>query len=153
MADTYTQLHVHLVFAVKYRKALIENEWKERMHQYMTGIIQNNHHKMIQINSMADHVHILIGYRPSQPMPVMVQNLKSETTKWINKNGLCGTDFFWQNGYGAFSYSKSHLPRIINYIVNQEKVHQKRTFLEEYQTLLKAFEVEFDHRYLFSDPE
>ena len=153
MPDTYTQLHIQFVFAVKYRRALIQPQWKERLHQYMTGIFQNNNHKMIQINSMPDHIHILIGYRPSQPIPSMIQNIKSESTKWIKKNGFCDSRFAWQNGYGAFSYSKSHLNKVINYIANQEKYHQKKTFIEEYRKLLDSFEVNYENRYLFTKPE
>jgi len=153
MANTYTQLHIQFVFVVKYRKALILPNWKDRLHKYMTGIIQKNTHKMIQINSMPDHIHILIGYRPSQSIPALVQNLKSESTKWINRNGFCETRFLWQNGYGAFSYSKSHLKRVINYIANQEKYHRKVSFQTEYRKLLEAYGVDYDDRYLFKDPE
>lgn len=102
---------------------------------------------------MPDHIHILIGYRPSQPIPSMIQNIKSESTKWINSNGFCDSRFAWQNGYGAFSYSKSHLKKVINYIANQEKYHQKKTFIEEYRKLLDSFEVNYDNRYLFTKPE
>lgn len=153
MPDTYTQLHIQFVFAVRYRRALIHPQWKERLHQYMTGIFQNNNHKMIQVNSMPDHIHILIGYRPSQPIPAMIQNVKSESSKWIIENGFCDSRFAWQNGYGAFSYSKSHLKRVINYIANQERHHQKETFLEEYRRLLDAFEVDYNDRYLFTEPQ
>jgi putative transposase len=153
MPNTYTQLHIQFVFVVRYRKALILPEWKDRLHQYMTGIIQNNDHKMIIINSMPDHMHILIGYRPSQPIPALVQNLKSESTKWINRNDFCDSSFAWQSGYGAFSYSKSHLRRVINYIANQEKHHRKVSFQKEYRKLLDVYGVDYDDRYLFRDPE
>jgi putative transposase len=119
MANTYTQLHIQLVFAVKYRVALIQKEYKERLHQYITGIIQQNEHKLLQINSMPDHIHIFIGMRPQQSISSLVQNAKSESSKWINENGFCRSAFAWQEGFGAFSYSKTHVPDVIRYIQNQ----------------------------------
>ena len=153
MANTYTQLHIQLVFAVKYRAALIQKEWKERLHQYITGIFQKNEHKMLQINSMPDHIHIFIGLRPHQSISSLVQNVKSESSKWIKDNKLCKSPFAWQEGFGAFSYSKTHVDRVIRYIQNQEAHHKKETFLDEYRKMLKAFEVEYDERYIFKEPE
>ena len=152
MANTYTQLHIQLVFAVKYRAALIQKEWKERLHQYTTGIIQQNEHKMLQINSMSDHMHIFIGLRPHQSISSVVQNVKSESSKWINENRFCMSAFAWQEDFGAFSYSKTHVPDVIRYIQNQEAHHKKETFLDEYRKLPKAFEVEYDERYIFKEP-
>lgn len=151
MANTYTQLHIQFVFAVKYRKALIAKEWKDKLHQYITGIIQSNNHKMLCVNSMPDHIHIFIGMRPTQSISALVQNVKTETSKWIKEQKL-SPDFSWQEGYGAFSYSRSHVPNVIRYIQNQEQHHKKETFLEEYQKQLKAFEIEYDKKYIFKDP-
>ncbi|WP_281232972.1 IS200/IS605 family transposase [Flavobacterium gelatinilyticum] len=151
MADTYTQLHVQFVFAVKYRKALIAQEWKYRLHKYITGIIQANHHKMLCINSMPDHIHIFIGMRPNQSISSLIQNVKTETSKWIKEQKLC-SNFAWQEGYGAFSYSRSHVPDVIRYIENQEQHHKKKTFLEEYHNMLQAFEIEYDPKYVFTEP-
>jgi putative transposase len=153
MANTYTQLHIQLVFAVKYRAALIEQEWKPRLLQYMTGIFQQNEHKMLQINSMPDHIHILIGMRPNQSLSSLVQNVKSESSKWINENKLCKSQFAWQEGFGAFSYSKTHVDEVIRYIQNQEIHHKKETSLDEYKKMLKAFEIEYNERYIFKEPE
>ncbi len=153
MPNTYTQLHIQFVFAVKYRAALIHPNWKERLHQYITGIIQQNEHKLLQINSMPDHIHIFIGMRPNQSVSTLVQNIKSESTKWIKENGFCKSPFAWQEGYGAFSYSKSHVSNVIHYIQNQEQHHQKKTFLGEYLEFLKAFEIDYDERYIFKEPE
>ncbi len=152
MANTYTQLHVQLVFAVKYRAALIQKEWKEKLHGYMTGIFQSNKHKMLQINSMPDHTHILIGLRPEQSISKLVQNVKSASSIWVKDNKLCKSSFAWQEGYGAFSYSKSHVTNVIRYIQNQEARHKKETFLDEYRRLLKAFEIEYDEQYIFKEP-
>jgi REP element-mobilizing transposase RayT len=118
----------------------------------MTGIIQNNDHKVLQINSMPDHVHILIGFRPAQPIASLVQNLKTESSIWVNKNRFTSSKFAWQEGYGAFSYSRSHVPEVIRYIQDQERHHQKLTFREEYEAFLRAFEVEYDERYVFKEP-
>lgn len=153
MANTYTQLQIHLVFAVKYRAALIQKEWNARLHQYITGIFQNNEHKMLQINSMPGHIHIFIGMRPHQSISSLVQNVKAESSKWIKDNKFCKSTFAWQNGFGAFSYSNSHVNRVIRYIQNQEAHHKKETFLHEYRRLLNAFEVDYNDQYIFKEPE
>ncbi len=153
MANTFTQLHIQLVFAVKYRAALIQKEWKPRLHQYITGIFQQNEHKMLQINSMPDHIHIFIGLRPHQSISSLAQNVKSETSKWIKENKFCKSAFAWQEGFGAFSYSKSHVDSVIRYIQNQEAHHKKETFLDEYRKMLKAFEIEYEERYIFKELE
>jgi len=152
MANTYTQLHIQFVFAVKYRAALIEKGWKDELHRYITGIIQENGHKMLQLNSMPDHIHIFIGMGPTQSIASLIQNVKAESSKWIKDKKFCTTPFAWQEGYGAFSYSKSHVPDVIRYIQNQEAHHQKETFLEEYKKILKAFEIEYDEQYIFKEP-
>jgi REP element-mobilizing transposase RayT len=153
MANTYTQLHIQFVFAVKYRLALTQPAWKDRLYQYITGIIQNNEHKMLQINGMPDHIHILIGMRPSQSISSLMQNVKTESSKWIKENSFCFSPFAWQEGYGAFSYSKSHVPDVIRYIQNQEAHHKKETFSDEYIKMLKAFEIDYDKQYIFKEPE
>ncbi len=153
MANSYTQIHIQFVFAVKYRAALIGKEWKERLHQYMTGIFQGNKHKMLQINSMPDHIHIFIGMRPHQSISALIQNVKSESSKWIKEQKLCPHSFAWQEGYGAFSYSKSQVDDVIRYIQNQEIHPRKETFLDEYKKFLKAFEVEWDEQYIFKEVE
>ena len=152
MPNTYTQLHIQFVFAVKYRAALIDKEWKEELHKYITGIFQKNNHKMLQINSMPDHIHILIGMRPHQSISSLIQNVKTESSKWIKAKDFCKGSFNWQEGYGAFSYSKSHVDSVIRYIQNQEIHHKKELFLAEYKKMLDSFEVEYDDRYIFTEP-
>ena len=152
MPNTYTQLHIQFVFAVKYRRALIHKAWKDELHKYITGIFQQNDHKMLQINSMPDHIHIFIGMRPAQSISSLVQNVKTESSKWIKEKGYCSAPFAWQEGYGAFSYSKSHVPDVIRYIQNQEAHHQKETFLDEYRLFLSAFEIDYDEQYIFTEP-
>ena len=144
MPNTYFKLHIQLVFAVKYRAGLIHREWKEDLHKYITGIFQQNNHKMLQINSMPDHIHIFIGMRPHQSISALVQNVKTESSKWVKAKKLCKGFFNWQEEYGAFSYSKSHVPNVIRYIQNREIHHRKETFLDEYRKMLKLFEVDFD---------
>ena len=134
MADSYTQIHILFVFAVKYRQALIGAEWKERLHQYITGIFQENNHKMLQINSMPDHIHIFIGMRPHQSVSSLIQNVKTESSKWIKAQRFCAQPFGWQEGYGAFSYAKSQVSDVVKYIRNQELHHRKETFLDEYKS-------------------
>ena len=153
MANTYTQLHIQFVFAVKYRLALIEKGWKDELHKYITGIIQENGHKMLQVNSMPDHIHIFIGMRPTQSIAALVQNVKAESSKWIKDKKFCASPFAWQEGYGAFSYSKSHVQDVVRYIQNQEIHHQKESFIDEYRKMLKAFEIEFEEQYIFKEPE
>jgi putative transposase len=153
MSNTYTQIHIQFVFAVKYRAALIEKKWKERLHQYITGIVQENKHKMLRINSMPDHIHIFLGMRPSQSMSSLIQNVKAESTKWINDSQLSRSPFLWQGGFGAFSYSKCDIPNVIRYIDNQEEHHKKETFLNEYKRLLDEFNIAYDEQYIFTEPE
>lgn len=151
MSNTYTQIHIQFVFAVKFRKALIQPIWKDELFKYITGIIQKNNHKLLAINGMPDHIHILIGLRPTQSISDLMQLVKSNSSKWVNEKGFLSSKFEWQEGYGAFSYSKSHLKNVIRYIENQEQHHKKKTFLEEYVEFLEKFEVEYDSRYIFID--
>ena len=151
MANTFTQLHIQFIFAVKYRIAVIQPSWKESLHKYITGIFQKNKHKMLQINGMPDHMHILIGLHQEQSISSIIQNVKTESSKWINNKKLTPGKFAWQDGYGAFSYSKSQVPRVIRYIQQQEQHHRKKTFLEEYRSFLEAFEIEYDDRYIFQE--
>jgi REP-associated tyrosine transposase len=151
MPNTYTQIHIQFVFAVKYRAALIEKAWKEKLHQYITGIFQNHNHKILQINSMPDHIHIFIGMRPHQSISELIQKVKVESSKWIKEQNLCKYPFAWQEGYGAFSYAKSQVNNVIRYIQNQEKHHQKENFLNEYKKFLQAFEIDWDEKYIFKE--
>lgn len=153
MSNTYTQLHIQCVFVVKYRDAVINKEWKERLHQYIIAIVNNNGHKLLAINSMPDHLHLFFGMRPHQSLSDLMRLVKGDSSEWINKEKLTRGKFKWQEGYGAFSYSKSHTQAVIKYILNQENHHHKQTFMEEYKEMLKKFEVEYDEKYLFKEPE
>ncbi len=153
MSNTYTQIHIQIIFAVQYRRAMIDSIWKDELYKYITGIIQTQKHKLLIINGVADHVHILLGYRPHQSLSDLLQDIKGSSSKWINEKKFTRSKFAWQEGYGAFSYSHSHLSKVINYIKKQEQHHKKKTFMEEYKSFLKAYEVEFDERYILREPE
>jgi len=153
MANTYTQIHIQVIIAVKFRDAIIVPPWKERMHQYITGIVQNNNHKMLCINSMADHLHLFFGFRPSQSLADLMRLVKGESSEWINKQKFTPSKFRWQEGYGAFSYARSQVKAVATYIENQEIHHRKKTFLDEYQDFLKKFEIEYDQKYIFKPLE
>jgi len=153
MANTYTQIHVQAVFAVQNRISLIRPSWKDELYKYITGIVQKHEHKVLQINGMSDHIHLLFGFRPTQSLADLMQMVKEDSSKWINTMSFVNGKFSWQSGYGAFSYSKSQLPRVVKYIIDQEKHHGKKSFLEEYEELLKIHEVEYDQRYIFKPIE
>lgn len=152
MADTYTQIHIHLVFAVKFRKALISPDWKDELFKYITGIVQKNKHKMLSINCMPDHMHILIGMRPSQSLSDLMQDIKGDSSKWINSKGFLRQRFAWQGSYGAFSYSKSQISRVMRYIENQQVHHKKQDFISEYKKTLERFCVSYDEKNIFKPP-
>ncbi len=152
MANTYTQIHLQLIFAVQFRAALIEESWKDELYKYLTGIIPQQKHKLIIVNGMPDHLHLLIGFRPHQSLSELMQDIKGDSSKWINKNKFTRSRFSWQEGYGAFSYSHSHLSNAINNIKNQENHHKKISFLDEYKSILKAFEVDFNEHYILKNP-
>ena len=153
MANTYTQIHIHAIFAVQNRLSLVQKQWKDELEQYITGIIENNGHKLLKIGGMPDHVHVLFGMRPTQSISDLLQDIKGSSSLWINKKRLVRGKFSWQEGYGAFSYGKSQINDVVQYITNQEIHHKKRTFAEEYLEFLKLFEIEFDERYVLKNPE
>jgi putative transposase len=153
MANTYTQIYIHVVFAVEARQNLIRPERKEELHGYITGIITRQKQKLIAINSMPDHVHVLIGQKPDIALSDLVGDIKTGSTNHINREHWVLGRFSWQEGFGAFSYSHSQLNTVIRYIQNQEKHHAKRTFREEYLTLLKKFNLPHDERYIFKSIE
>ena len=149
--NTYTQIHIQAVFAVRYREALIEPSWRERLYQYTTAIVQEQGHQILAVGGTANHIHILFGMRPTQSLSSLMMLVKRETSEWINQKGFCTGEFAWQTGYGAFSYSRSQVPRVVQYIQDQERHHAKRTFREEYLDMLKKAEVKFDEQYIFED--
>jgi len=153
MANTYTQIYIQVVFAVQGRQNLIRPERKEELHKYITGIITRHDQKLLAIHAMPDHIHILIGLRPSMALSDLVGEIKTGSTNHINKNRWVAGKFSWQEGFGAFSYGHSQLDDVIPYIQNQEAHHKRRGFQEEYQEFLTRFNVPFDERYLFEPIE
>ena len=149
MANTYTQIYIHIIFAVKYRDALISSSWKERLHKYITGIIQNQGHKLITINTMPNHAHIFVGMKPDAALSDLVRDVKRDSTNFVNNEINRKGKFGWQEGFGAFSYSQSQIDSVAKYILNQEEHHCRKTFREEYETMLKDYAVEFNERYVF----
>jgi REP element-mobilizing transposase RayT len=149
MANTYTQCHIHLVFAVKNREALIRSEWKNDLERYITGIIQNHGHKLLAIGSRPDHIHIFFGYNLNQLVPDLVEEIKTSSNAWIKQNKFSKFKFEWQRGYGAFTHSHSQLDSVVRYILSQDKHHRKRSFREEYLEMLHKNEINFTEKYLF----
>jgi putative transposase len=151
MANTYSQLYVQIVFAVKGRQNLISKKWKDEIYKYITGIITNQKQKLIAINGMPDHIHILVGIKPNIPLSDLVRDIKSSSSKFINEQKWINGKFEWQTGFGAFSYGHSQLTNVIKYIENQEEHHKTKTFKEEYMAFLKLFNIDFRNEYLFED--
>ena len=149
MANTFSQIYIQTVFAVNGRLSLIRPEFKEELYKYMTGIVRNNGQKLISINGMSDHVHILIGLKPAMALADLVRDIKADSSNFINKKKWVRGKFSWQEGYGAFSYGHSQLDTIIRYIQNQEQHHRRRSFKDEYLAWLKKFEIPFEEKYVF----
>lgn len=149
MANTYSQVYLHIVFAVKGRQNLISAGIREELHKYITGIVTNRDQKLLSIFCMPDHTHILIGLKPSISISDLVRDIKAGSSKFINDKKLIKGKFSWQEGFGVFSYSRSQIDTVIKYIQTQEKHHRKKTFKEEYLEFLEKFKVEYDEKYLF----
>src|SRR5215510_14840581 len=149
MANTYSQIYIQTVFAVSNRQSLIKPDFKDELYKYITGIVTNQKQKLIAINGVADHVHILIGLRPAMALADLVREIKSDSSNFINEKKLVRGRFSWQEGYGAFSYGHSQLDQVIHYIQNQEKHHQRSSFKSEYLTLLRKFDIAFEEKYIF----
>ncbi len=149
MANTYTRLYIQIVFAVQGRQNLIRSDIKHQLHKYISGIVRNKEQKVIAVNCMPDHTHILVGIRPVIALSDLVRDIKNNSSSFINNNKWTRGTFRWQEGYGAFSYGHSQLDRVVKYIQNQEKHHRKRSFRDEFMEMLQRFNLEYDTRYLF----
>jgi len=149
MPNTYTQIYIQIVFAVRNRQALIQASWEEELYKYITGIVQNKGQKMLAINGTSNHIHFFIGLKPSCCLSDLIREIKKSSNKFIKEKKFTNCKFQWQLGFGAFSYGHSQLSDVIQYIEKQKEHHRKRTFKEEYLNLLKAFEIEFKKDYLF----
>lgn len=149
MAGTFSQIYIQIVFAVKGRQNLISKNWKYDLNKYISGIIRGKNQKSIIVNGMPDHMHIFVGLKPSMAISDLVRDVKNNSTNFINDNNFIKNKFSWQDGFGAFSYSHSHIEKVYNYILNQENHHRKKTFKDEYISLLRKFDIPYNERYLF----
>lgn len=151
MYQLVLDIEQHSVFAVQNRISCIQKSWQERLYLYIIAIIQKHGHKVLSIGGMPDHIHILFGFRPTQALSALIQEVKRDSSEWINKEKLTMGKFSWQEGYGAFSYAKSQITNVCNYIETQEQHHKKKTFREEYLDILQKFEIEYNEQYIFSE--
>ncbi len=149
MAGTFSQVYIQVVFTVKGWENLIRKEWKDELNKYIAGIIKGKEQKPIIVNGMPDHIHAFVGLRPVMAISDLVRDIKNNSSNFINEKKLVKGKFSWQEGYGAFSYSHSHIQNVYDYILNQEEHHRTKTFREEYIDFLKKFEIEYNENYLF----
>jgi REP element-mobilizing transposase RayT len=149
MPNTFTQIHLQFVFAVKGRQSLIHEPIRDRLEKYITGIVQSYNHRLLSIYCMPDHTHLFVGFRPTQSVSDFMREVKSSSSEFINEQKIMQEKFNWQEGYGAFSYSKSHVQNVIYYVLHQPEHHKKKTFKEEYLEFLNKFEIRYEEQYLF----
>ena len=149
MANTYSQIYIQIVFAVQNRDALIQPDWETELFKYITGIVQNKGQKMLSINGTSNHIHFLIGMKPSCCLSDLVREIKKSSNTFIKEKNFSKFHFQWQEGFGAFSYSHSQLTDVIHYIEKQKEHHKKQTFKQEYLAFLKAFDIDFKNEYVF----
>ena len=149
MANTYTQIYIHVVFAVEGRQNLIPPEHNDELQKFITGIVSGQRQKLIAINNMPDHLHLLVGLRPDSSLSDLVRDVKAGSSKFIKEKRWVAGRFSWQEGFGAFSYSRSQLGTVIRYVENQQQHHARKSFREEYIELLERFGVDYDAKYIF----
>lgn len=149
MANTYTQIYIQVVFAVEGRQNLISPEHNDELQKYITGIVSAQDHKLIEINNVPDHLHMVVGLNPDRALSDLVRDVKSNSSRFVNEKRWVPGRFSWQEGFGGFSYSRSQLDAVIQYIKDQQKHHARTTFRDEYIAFLKKFGVEYDPRYIF----
>lgn len=145
----FSQIYIHVIFAVQGRASMISSNWEEELYKYITGIVTNKNQKMLQINSAFDHIHFLIGMKPSCCLSDLVREIKKSSNDFVNQKQFTKSKFYWQEGYGSFSHSHRELDGVIKYIATQKEHHEKTSFKSEYIELLKEFEVDYDEAYLF----
>ena len=149
MANTYSQIYIQIVFSVKGRANLISSKNREELHKYITGIVTKRDQKLLSIFAMPDHTHLLVGLKPNISISDLVRDIKAGSSKFITESNWVKGKFSWQEGYGAFSYSRNQIDNVINYILNQEDHYKKKSFKEEYIDLLQNFEIDYNVQYLF----
>ena len=149
MANTYTQIYIQIVFAVEGRQNLLRPEHNDELQKYITGIVSGQNQKLLAVNNVSDHVHLLVGLKADLSLSELVRDIKAGSSRFVNEKRWTNGRFSWQEGFGAFSYSRSQIDAVIRYIQNQQRHHARRTFREEYIEFLRKFEVEHDERYIF----
>lgn len=149
MANTYTQLYIQFVFSVRGRENLIKESFRDELEKVMCGIVTNHKCKTYAIYCNPDHIHVFIGMHPSISPSKLMEQVKSGSSKWLNEKKFLLGKFAWQDGFGAFTYSKSHIDHVVKYILNQPVHHRKQSFKDEYLLLLEKFDIKFDEKYLF----
>ena len=149
MANTYSQINIQCIFAVKGRENIINNSFRDNLHKYMYGILKNDNLFPLAVGGWLDHVHIFFELNPNMKISDIIRMVKSTSSKWINENNFIKGKFYWQGGYGAFSYARSQRNNVIKYIMTQEEHHKNKTFKKEYLGMLRNFEIDYDERYLF----
>lgn len=149
MSDTYSQMYVQVVFAVNNRTALIHESWEAELFKYITGVIKNKGQKLLVINGVNNHIHLLINMKPNCCLSDLVREIKKTSTQFINEKEFVKNPFKWQEGFGAFTYGYSQISTVIQYIENQKNHHKIKTFKDEYIAFLNAFQIEYENKYLF----
>jgi putative transposase len=149
MPNTFSQIYLQFVFAVKHRQNLIPRENKEELHKYLTGLVTNRGAKLLAVHCMPDHIHLFVGFKPVMSISDFIKEIKVESNEFIKNKKWTKGKFAWQEGYGVFSYSHSHIANVIEYINNQESHHQKQSFKDEYHSILNKSEIPFEEKYLF----
>jgi REP element-mobilizing transposase RayT len=152
MANTYHQIYLQTVFAVKYRNADLSKSWRSKLFGVIGSLINETNCKTIIVNGVEDHVHCFVGLKPVVSVSELMKVVKAKSSKYINDHSLTKERFEWQEGYGVFSYGQSQIDRVFKYIQNQELHHKKQTFREEYFEFLKKFKIEYDEQYIFHEP-
>ena len=153
MSNTYSQIYIHVVTAVRYRSALIDAAWKDPLHQFIKGVVHRHGHEVLAINSMPDHLHLFFSFWPTQSLADLMREVKGESSEWINKERLSASTFRWQEGYGAFSYARSQVNHVIHYIEHQEAHHHIKSFPEEYRESLRRYEMPYEEQNIFHELE
>ena len=149
MANTYRKVYLHIVFAVKNRKGLLDKSWRNELFAYMATSLNNRGHFSLAVNGYNDHAHLFFDYNCEELISDLVREIKKSSNEFINTNDFCSGKFEWQNGYGVFSNGYREKDVIIKYIINQEKHHSKRSFKDEYFSLLDSYDVEYKNEYVF----
>ncbi len=153
MANTYHQIYLQAVFAVKYRHAVIDKSWRNQLFGVIGNLINESNCKTIIVNGVEDHVHCFFGLKPVISVSELMKAVKAKSSKFINDNSLTKSRFEWQRGYGVFSYNQSQVSTVYNYIRNQEIHHLKKSFRDEYHDFLEEYKINYDEQYLFGDLE